>query len=565
MMSFFSVCIHAQEDDAETKAMKKHLEGTDGVDLRTVKNQEVQKYLMENAQMDECKKKIYQTDDISQKGLFLDMTKNELVVQCFRDELANLDDEDLQNLSEDLNLEGYGVIKDKSTSSIKAYFDDRLENVIFGVDKNDKETKIIADFKNQKFVDQSMFFKIYESQLGKNLLVDLSEFCLHQVEVVNTCTGPNSKICIKKRTSAFDKNELTLKFRQSPADLKKEWETCARSVQFACKEYASNQVSTDTTDLKGTGTPDDDTELGRVSCLVVNRIKEYRKTLSEVLKTKAELENKNQGAGFTIQSAFKGMFQGIGDDNIDNLTNIGSKTISTQYSDDSYKQDQQMAEACKDNYQSAKECEEIYSSYFKTKDKNDQNKLLVDYELKVAGLVKKHELEVDGIQDSEITEYLQKSGETKLIDEIKNGKSIADIKLEIKKQFEAEKQAIINELRKKITREYEITTTDSSTDINKKLNNLVENVKNKKDRLKNVYQYSNIVTSYLETKDGDGVVIGSNANAFKAEIDDYQDDDTTSKYLKGLSGTTPTTGADTDDGKNLTVDLNFIDKLLDKQ
>ena len=131
--------------------------------LRRVKNQEVDTYLLDNPATKECKDQfIKQDEDYANSG-----TRDQ-VRTCFRAKLDELQDTQIEKISEDLNLVGYGVIKDNSVPAIKDYFDERLEKALYGEVQDGKKTGSMKDITKQKFVDHSTFLNLYDTQLGKN-------------------------------------------------------------------------------------------------------------------------------------------------------------------------------------------------------------------------------------------------------------------------------------------------------------------------------------------------------------------------------------------------------------
>jgi hypothetical protein len=139
--------------------------------LRKVKNQEINKYLLDNEAIKECKEQAG-----GDKTDFSVKATRKGIRECFQLKLGDLTDEQILKLSEDLNLEGYGVVKDNSIPAIKDYFDERLSEALYGV-KN-TETDGMKKLRDQKFVDHKTFLDLYNSQLSKNSVTKISEFCL---------------------------------------------------------------------------------------------------------------------------------------------------------------------------------------------------------------------------------------------------------------------------------------------------------------------------------------------------------------------------------------------------
>jgi hypothetical protein len=123
---------------------------------------------------------------------------------CIKKKLENVQGEELEKVSKELGLKEYGLVKGQGTKAIVDYFSKRFEKVFFTT-KNGKTDRMI--------VDQTLFFDIYESQIGKSVLLEISNYCMNQLDLTQStnragfynalqATPPD----ISKFTDTFEKN-----------------------------------------------------------------------------------------------------------------------------------------------------------------------------------------------------------------------------------------------------------------------------------------------------------------------------------------------------------------------
>lgn len=111
--------------------------------------------------------------------------KQEGASRCVRDRLADVSDEDLERMSTELGLKQHGLIKGTGSRAITDYFTSRFQSAFF-VPNPDRPGKFIP-----LILDQKMFFDLYESQLGKSVLLEISNFCYNQLTLRNNPSTGN--------------------------------------------------------------------------------------------------------------------------------------------------------------------------------------------------------------------------------------------------------------------------------------------------------------------------------------------------------------------------------------
>ena len=302
------------------------------------------------------------------------------------------------------------------------------------------------------------------------------------------------------------------------------------------------------------GYTEDQKELLRRSCQLVKHMKDHRDVVVKINEQKEELKNLKSRGGVSLGTTFKDAYGSKkgNEKTIDELTTIASDVIAGQYDDT---QDKADAEACARNGAESDECKK----FFKTVEAQDQEKLILDYELKAMAQVKQYNDSIKDLDQAKLKEQLEKDGDQALLKEL-GGKTPEDIKEIMYQRYKAERMAIVNDLWKRV-QEKEVTQKDVSEDKDRaKIDEMKKEVDDKKERIRGLYHYSNIVTSYLTFEGSDK----TNTVGFVAEQENFEEDENeANQYFQDLQ---PTDLQASNSGSNQTtsVNLGFIDSFLHK-
>ena len=148
------------------------------------------------------------------------------------------------------------------------------------------------------------------------------------------------------------------------------------------------------------------------------------------------------------------------------------------------------------------------------------------------------------LQKNGMSEYLQKDAEGNLtgkyVELAKNGQ-IDQIRQALKGELEADKKSLIANLKNRFRSETKIETAEENDTA--AIDELASNQKQVADetiadieqhtrRVKALYEYSNIVSSYLTVQDESGAVVSTNDTGRNIELSD-QDSDALNQYFQG--------------------------------
>lgn len=146
--------------------------------VATIKEKDVEQQILASEQFKECKEGIAQESDVKKREASLET--------CLKDKFKSLSDEELEELSGKLELGAYDPNANKSTKSIKSYLTDRVTKALRGDTKKDAKEITLKDM---KYVDHSLYSKIYRSQIGKNILLETANYCLENLGLKDEATA----------------------------------------------------------------------------------------------------------------------------------------------------------------------------------------------------------------------------------------------------------------------------------------------------------------------------------------------------------------------------------------
>ena len=281
----------------------------------------------------------------------------------------------------------------------------------------------------------------------------------------------------------------------------------------------------------------DKKDAGFMACNLKQRLEEYRIVLKGTKDLQRfELANFKVKSGIRVGESFKGLFRGGSE--VDELTSIGSQELVGNV--DSLKNAQARAEELKEKCLDEKTPGNPLDGYnFKEGAKDDEEcaplltqmnsakfeTLQIDTEAKTALRLKELE-ELDNSKES-LEEYLEKHnlsqyiGRLEELDPEKLKKVIAD-------DFRSQRMALIDNLKARFEKERGIKTGENLSQQDQDLNKQIEvdvatknlsDIEKHKERVETLFEYSNIVSSYLEVKDEEGNTVGSNSTGRTQEVE----------------------------------------------
>ena len=508
--------------------------------VSVLKDVEVENLLEGSTEFNECRKK----NEFDPKVVSKDERekKAKLAEECFKEKLSQKNTKDLQELSNNLGLQSYGLVQSNNVKAISGYLGDKMYKAMTGIDRKDKENKDMLKFKNRKLIDQKVFIQLYTTQLGKNALFEISRFCFENlrlknapadsekdfvkywgkvlanpnatVEVVDTGSGGFGKITNTTDEGAIYKDI----FKGISADanfnvdqLGGFFDFCSNQIRPLCEDFEKTPKES----------TDDKMPVGANACLTKSKLQNIRKaiTSSELIKEQFE-KDLSGGFAVSLDKGQKAKFydRGKSDESksLDNLTNVASIDMLKGGTTESQ---MDMTAKCAERPE-MKDCE----GYLVVDDSRLKVEHAADMDLRMKKEMEKARVRaIKDESDKGLEDYLTDNGYFDLLKKWKaDNLTIDQIEVEIDKIFEAKRiatlETIQNKLGKRQISEEEITKKG----LNKK--ELTQaNVKESQEeraRLAQVVLFNNIITSHLKLvkKEGDTEVeVGRNVNAWKKE------------------------------------------------
>ncbi len=537
------------------------------------------------------------------------------ITDCFKKNLEGKTGKQLETLSEKMGLQSYGLVKSKNSQEITNYLSKKVSHALTGVDPDEKDIKDIIEkskFKNQNIVDQSVFLKLYQTQLGKNILLEISRFCYQDLKNPNV-TGPTKASGnFKAYWSVPNKLDETVPIgaivQTDPKVIEKkvieilvdkgiEYVVTDADVTIENKKHSATKVYPFQTSTKF----DDESKIqlksiaesfqdldqgfskdfftfcsklikpmckayeenvsknpaitvGAKACLTQARLEQYRKALSTTSDYLKKMEEDPQGNAPIFNIAGMKVYDGSGENSIDAITSISSSDVM-QAQSKQYK-------AKIENFDSSKctsspelaECEVLIDqdqSDFEID--NVRLKMSLKNEAEIARLV-----EMKKKNDQNLEKYLKENGYADIwekIDKI-NDTELREI---LENKFNARKEAYLAGLKDQIS-PYQIKGENSTEE---DAMAAIEKVKQQPAQLAQLVMFNNIISSSLELKKcKDCESLGRNTSGIDREMRDAKSTGLETSYFSGFKGSDSETPKNNNNQNISITGLQFLDSIL---
>lgn len=538
--------------------------------VSTIQDKENERKLYDSAEFKKCR------EQITQKKLSKPQDISEAASKCLQDQIKDKKTEELQSLSNSLNLTDYSLISSNNVKEISNYLQNKLYKSLTGIDPNDEAAQR-KGFKdpNKKIIDQRDLFSLYRNHSANAALLAISSYCFNDLRLNNaepTATSFGEHWGNKLETvainpyvndlgypeftvpSSANKNDVysamlgslnldpsTLKQgSDNTSTLNKFFMGCTAQIKKLCDAYKPGS------------------SLGAKSCLVKNKLANYRKNIEASRKI---LEDPN---GTFSDSAKNYILSGLqssqasSQEDFANLANLTSTDISS-----GGKTDQ-----TSNQLQKCKEASELPGCEFFIGNSGANDKI---YDNTAMNITFRKEVELERIKTiqankKELSQYLKDNGYLNL-DENSDPK---DILAAVAQRFDAERDATIEQLQKAIGTRQTADDAKSTVDA-EKLSRAKDNAAKSEEermRLAQVVLFNNIITSQLSLQDDKKNSLGRNLSPLKNELasapkGNSGKDSDSSKFFTELQ-TSVSSGADEYKAKgNESVgSLTFIDNIL---
>ncbi len=281
---------------------------------------------------------------------------------------------------------------------------------------------------------------------------------------------------------------------------------------------------------------------GSMACNLRKRLEEYRVVLQRVKDIKAgDLDDlklyDTRASGFDHNESYDGQYSPTGKSSFDNLTSIGSQELSKNVDaiTKSEAEAKELREKCFDPYGDNKFKLKVDASTIAACEvltaKLDQTKfdtIQLDTEAKAQARIK----QINSLKNkTELEQFLKDNGLNKYIGRLNkladDPTALKEIKLLIEQDYKSKRMALVDSLKAKFEKERKIKISEKggNKQANEDLRNDVANqtiadIEQHKKRVEILFEYSNIVSSYLTLKDSDDAdkEVGTSSTGRLAEV-----------------------------------------------
>jgi hypothetical protein len=563
--------------------------------VANVKDLEVTDLLKSTAEFKKCKDKYkLETGKTTTTG-----TLDE-AVKCFKDQLKGKDEKTLQELSNALNLQSYGLVKSKNSKEIQGYLNDKMYEALTGINPKVAEEKKWIDemkFSKKKHIDQATFIRLYKTQLSKNALFEISRYCFQDLRLDNknetNFNGHWSGFSVDSQGILQNVNDFgEPKFAETindPQDKEKVYgqllqsitgskvmtseeytkffEACGKTMVDLCDKFKISKASNFSNNPTNQGATT--RSLGSTSCISKNRIQELKTAIEnagKVEKQFAEMKMDNNSLMVALSGEPVKMFEAgkNGNASLDELTNYSSKDMLEGGAKTSSNSEQDECEKDPGN----PSCIKLLGN------EEAFNKAKHDLELE---MTLKREAEMERVRKivtekdrPAIKEYLEKNGFYSILNNpnFESGKMTPEmIAEEVGKEFEAKKIAVLAQMNERVGKR-QIKKDSKTQEATSKVQDALKESKQERARLAQVVMFNNIITSHLtlrrKTGEDQYEDVGRNVNPWEKEQKGLVEAKVKPELFQNLKATDSGKGSGIK-GDEQIAGIEFIDSMLGKQ
>ncbi|TDP52240.1 hypothetical protein C8D79_2891 [Bacteriovorax stolpii] len=376
---------------------------------------------------------------------------------------------------------------DPSVQALSEFYGKKLDEILDpdkALSAAEKDKNVIVTVDHRKFID------LYKSELGKTIINAFTSYCLD--------TDPKScdkGLCLlrEKMDEVKEDRDTNLKsIKSTTFDLasgtasSRKWTSCIFNVAQVCEGNAGDSGQTINSRSK------------QRACLITDYVKTARKNIQIADKQKEFYTSLEKEGTTQIASNMKIVTDGEKASS-DSILKITKKEV-----EDSLKKPDEanLAEIdqCMDVDTKTIKNVEVCKKFLST---NKTANEVAFAELGMRQLAQEEMLTEELKDDEKVREYLKEEGfkDEEIQKLTASAESIEEIRSKILARFKNEKEAIIEEMRKKI--ETKTSSSDGKIDNQdiSKLEKIRNDLASRTSDLSNLMQFNNIVSSYLETND----------------------------------------------------------------
>ncbi len=437
--------------------------------------------------------------------------------------------------------EQFTADKAKSYYILKEYLTKEIAKNLYG------EEEKSGNIKKRNIVDQVKFIKLYRTQLSKNVLLEISQFCIENLPSQKAISDGNASAGTYDagQKSIHDKQiAKTFETEKKTDDEGAHYRTCVGCIDIFCHKRTEADYKNKEKIIAATACKTllgqkaykaKEKEIRSNACALLPRLRQYRSAIATLDKVQNTIKSsKSEGKGYgAVDAGFKGLYsekgEKEGEKSIEELTTLSSAQIikDSGLGKEWDKQAKAFKEGCKST-EDMDTCEKLMN----VQGQADLDELTDQFDLKtkLLGMKLTNDEENKALKDFLVSNKSMTEEEVEkiLIDAESDG-TIANIKTQAQEDLKRERDA----LKAKLNNQIKSNFANKELDNLKQLNYVLGD---KKGRLQRLYHYNNVVTSYIERtikKEGVEDKKFADTRAFEKEMNEsaFESD---SKYFQAF-------------------------------
>lgn len=366
--------------------------------------------------------------------------------------------------------------------------------------------------KKKMMMDHNVFYNLYQSQLGKNLISTISAYALDSELIINSADQQKS-VCLYGQESDLkrirEKNMKALStINGSSPEAYQSWSVCLKNIQNLCsgEDGFYSPVTKAKIKVIYPSITDDD-EIDRIKDARIKVSKEkacsaYR-YIKDVRQALIETEKLEKLANEKLKDGIKDGLNPLGEvesydvnKNEELLTVTSQEVVTTSEMDKDYQSKKEALEKCSQDYEGNKaECDKFLSG-----SEDDKNKLITEYALRSKMQSKNLDEDLSKENDPDkknLERYLKEEGRTDA--QIKEILARQEIELDkvresIKLKYKEEREKLITNLGNELSKRVSLKDPQATTS---QFANIKAEFDERPEYLKQVVFFNNVVSSFL--------------------------------------------------------------------
>lgn len=390
--------------------------------------------------------------------------------------------------------------EDPAIKKLEEYMSKKLEETLYGEISANKKTAAVAD--------HAVFYSLYKNQLSKNIITSISSYCIEagSVQGLPIISSDESKRIEQRKSNLATLKEFTQSSDNEQVNQAySKWGLCLSQLTAVCTLSPGDDEDRD-----------DRVYSKNRACVLTNYLKQLRQGLIAADAIEKQVKLSEGDAGFSPANVR--IYTGKGDEktaSINELTSMSSNEFVNKsgYADSIDEKKARLTKCIESK--DVEQCKEFLESPAKRKELEDA---VAEYDLQKRMMKNK----LEKMNADQLRDYLKEEGRTEADIErmLASDESIDSVKMEINRNYDAEREAIVNQMKEAINKRTIASDSKGFETELTKLETIQRELSQQGESYKQLIHYNNIVSGFLTVADSSGKTVGSNVQSIQREMAD---------------------------------------------